>query len=181
MKASWLLEGNDGRIRQLTLRHGDGRPMCVRPVLTAREVCRRLGKSRRQVYRYVRAQQLQPCARVLGQWLFSEDELQHLRRGGVPGFLRQVFWDVRLSDLSLSRHQDFILTRILEFGDRAALRWLFAAYPRKELVGFLQGRSAERLSRRAWNFWRLVLELPPATPRRVSWRLRGRAWGGVTP
>jgi hypothetical protein len=151
----------------------------VHPVLTVRDACRRLGKSRRQLYRYLRTGRLRPCAQVLGQWLFSPAEVEAAASGGIPSRFRRLFWDVRLSDLSPPQHRDFILTRILEFGDQTALRWLFTAYPRKELVTFLEGRGAERLSRRTWNFWSLYLGPPRRTRRRRSWRSHGRAWGGV--
>ena len=180
MKYAWILTGVDGQVQRLSVRSaGATTGTVVHPVLTVRDVCRRLGKSRRQLYRYLRTGRLRPCARVLGQWLFSPAEVEAAAHGAVPGTLRRLFWDVRLSSLSVVRHQEFILARILEFGDSDALRWLFKTYPREQMVSFLEGRGAERLSRRAWTFWMAHVGRRPRTRRRRSWRFRGRAWGGV--
>lgn len=130
-----------------------GRPAeTVRPVLTVQEVGRLLRRSRRQIYRYLRAGRLRPCARILGQWLFGPEEVRRFREGGLPRFLRPLFWDVRLADLSAEHHRDFILARLLESGDRRALRWLLQAYPRGAIRDFLERRGRRVLSRRAWNF-----------------------------
>jgi hypothetical protein len=180
MRWNWKLIGEGDRIRQLTVRRlGDARAMTVSPVLTAREVCHRLGKSRRQLYRDLRAGRLRPCGRILGQWLFADAQVSEAARGGVPRRFRRFFWDVRLADLSLERHRDFVLARLLEFGDREALRWVFERYSRKVVADFLESGVAARLSRRTWTFWATQLGLAPRRRRSGSWRDRGRAWGGV--
>lgn len=96
----------------------------------------------------------------------------------LPKTLQFFFWDARLSDIPVNDHRDFVLGRLLEFGDPAAMRWVFRTYPRKTVADFLRTRGAEVLSERTWNFWSLQLRL---TPRRrpSSWRHRGRALGGI--
>lgn len=181
MEQPWVLTGAGRRLLQLTVRpEGAGAPTIVHPVLTVADVCRRLGKSRRQVYRYVRAGRLPPAARVLGQWLFAPSTVDRSARPAVPSRLRRFFWDVRLSELSVDQHRDFIVARVLESGDREALRWLLRTYSRDALTAFLSGRGAELLTRRAWTFWCLFVGLNARrdTTRR-SWRYRGRVWGGV--
>jgi hypothetical protein len=147
-------------------------------VLTLKDVCGRLAKSQRQVYRYVQEGRLRPCAKILDQWLFDPDEIAGFERFRVPRFLRPFFWDVRLSSLSPVHHRDFILGRLLESGNQAAVVWMFQAYSRKEVVYFLARRGRDILSRRSWRFWTFVLMKTP--PRRhASWRERGRRWGGL--
>ena len=181
MDTEWTLQGRGEQLLQLTARRGRGAAATsVTPVLTVRDACRRLRKSRRQVYRYVRAGRLPPCGRVLGQWLFATADVERCASGQVPRSLRRFFWDARLSDLSVDRHRDFILGRLLEFGDRQALRWLSHTFPRRAIVDFLSEYGPALLSKRAWVFWSLAYGLEAGTRGRSPWRRRGRAWGGLT-
>lgn len=180
MNEQWVLAGVGPRVIRLTRLSRRGRRQeTVSPVLTVTEVCRRLHKSRRHVYRYLQAGRLTPCARILGQWLFAPSEVARLTRRRLPVFLRPFFWDARLADLSVDRHRDFILARLLESGDRDAVAWALRAYPRDAVVAFLKGRGAELLSRRAWIFWAAVFRIGPGKRGRSAWRARGRHWGGI--
>ena len=181
MKDSWVLSGVGDRVQQLTLRRaGDPKRHVVRPVLTTRDDCARLQKSRRQLYRCLRTERLRRCARVWDQWLFAKSEVDRFVRSAIPSTLRRFFWDVPFSSLSSDRHRDFILGRILEFGDRGAVHWAFRAYSRAEVAAFLMGRGADVLSKRTWHFWVMQLGVKPGRRGKRSWRFRGRAWGGVS-
>jgi hypothetical protein len=179
MKETWNLLGVGGHPTRFITRGRAGRPMrSIGPVLTVTDLCRRLGKSRRQVYRFIHSGRLQPCGRVLDQWLFAPEEPAQCATRAVPRFLRPFLWDVRLADLSLDRHRDFILGRLLEYGGPTAMHWGLRTYSRKVVAEFLKHRGATVLSRRAWNFWAVQLGLNAA--RHVpAWRHHGRAWGGV--
>ena len=177
-EGQWVLAGTGQALRRLTIRgHGSRRATAISPVLTVGEVCRTLRKSRRQVYRYLRMQRLQPCARILGQWLVAKAEVDRFADDQVPGRLRAFFWDAQLSSLSVTHHRDFILARLLEFGDRQAARWVLRTYPRRALAAFLQGRGADVLSRRAWQFWASQVGLK--APRMPSRRVGAAVWRGI--
>lgn len=179
MNSRWILTGEGRQIHRLTYRQGRGQPeTTVSPILTVADVCHSLRKSRRQVYRYLRTGRLRPCARVLGQWLFAQTEMDRFAQTRLPRVLRTCFWDTPLSSLSVDHHRDFILARVLEVGDWRALDWIFRTYPRSVVRAFLKGRGADRLSARTWHFWAIQVGLKTAG-RRVSWRIRGRSWGGV--
>ncbi len=179
MKRSWTLCGVGGEVRRLTYDTGAGAATTVSPVFTVSDVCRLLGKSRRQVYRYLRTGRLRPCARILGQWLLSNAEVARLARVRAPTALRRFFWDVPLSSVSVDTHRQFIMGRLLEEGDRPALQWLFRVYRPHQVIQFLKGRGAAVLSRRAWRFWTAQLGVAGAPRVASTWRSRGRAWGGV--
>lgn len=180
METAWELKGEGEKAQSLIRLSASGRPLEeIRPLLIVQEVCRHLGRSRRQLYRYLKAGRIQPCARILNQWLFSLDEVHRFRIEKVPRFLKRHFWDVRLSDLSVTHHRDFILARLLEGGDRRALRWVLRSYPRDSILDFLRRRGTALLSERSWHFWTLQLGISSTVREAVSWRRRGRHWGGV--
>ena len=181
MQTIWVLAGTGGQAQRLRYRHGAGAPRTtVSPVLTVGDVCRRLRKSRRQVYRYLRDARLQPCAQILGQWLFAPEELRRFARDRVPRTLQWLFWDARVAALSTTSHHEYILGRLLQWGDRPALQWLFHAYPRDVMARFLQGRGRDVLDARTWQFWAQYLGVPGDTRGHLPVaRARGRAWGGL--
>jgi len=173
-----MLAGAGQALRRLTVRaRGSRRVTTISPVLTVGQVCRALRKSRRQVYRYLRLKRLQPCARILGQWLVAKTEVDRFARDQVPSRLRAFFWDAQLSSLSVTRHRDFILARLLEFGDQQAAQWVLRTYPRQALAAFLKGRGTDVLSRRAWRFWAVQVGLEG--PRRPSRRAGAALWSGT--
>lgn len=180
MKGWWILKGAGGHVQELTRPSARGREReTIHPVLTVQEACRQLRKSRRQVYRYLQTGRLQPLVRILGQWLFGPEEIRRFREERVPPFLRPFFWDVPLSSLSLGHHRQFILARLLEFGDWKAVRWAFHTYPKESLVEFLRDEGAGQLSHRAWNLWALQFGIRARRRKVTSLRQRGRHWGGI--
>ena len=180
METKWNLSGVGQQVRHLSLRTAEGTRATVSPVLTVREACQRLRKSQRQVYRYVRGGRLRPCAKILDQWLFAKAEIERWLHCRIPTALKPFFWDVRLSTLSADHHRDFILARLLELGDGAAVRWVRQTYPPKEVRNFLIHRGAEVLSPRSWTFWARQVGVTSRRSVRSSWRRRGRAWGGLS-
>jgi len=180
VKYDWILAGVGTRALRLRYRSASTpQSTTVSPILTVGDVCRRLRKSRRQVYRYLRAGRLKSCAHVLGQWLFAPADVERATHANIPRWLQRYFWDTRVSSLLREDHSAYILARILEFGDRRALQWLFHAYPRHQVTAFLTGRGADVLPARTWQFWARYLGLPVRRPGR-SWRSRGRVWGGLS-
>jgi hypothetical protein len=71
----------------------------------------------------------------------------------------RFFWDVDPNLLDVERHKAYIIERILELGDEAAVRWLFATYSRPDIVSVLRGSRG--LSAKSRGFWTLVLEEKP--------------------
>lgn len=76
---------------------------------------------------------------------------------GMPPRLRALFWDVDAGALDLAGHRKYIIERVLEFGDEAAYRWLFSAYPDEEIISVV--KASRRISRRTAammaNFYRI--------------------------
>lgn len=175
----WALSGEGERLIRLVRGQAGGRTTeTVSPVLTVRQVCQRLHKSRRQLYRYLRDGRLKACARVLGQWLFAQADVDDCAHPRLPSLLRPWFWDVPLASLAPDRHEAFILGRVLEFGDQQAVRWLLRTYPRPRIRAFLKGRGADVLSRRTWHFWALFFGRRSRARPTPSWRAQGHQWGG---
>lgn len=69
----------------------------------------------------------------------------------VEASVKNIFWDVNVTDLDLERHRAFIIERVLEHGDEKAVRWLFKNFPRKAIISVTE--KSRRLSPKSRNFW----------------------------
>lgn len=52
-----------------------------------------------------------------------------------------------------------IITSLLNFGDTAALRWLFSMYVRSDITAAVQHPLRGSWTLRALNFWRIIFDL----------------------
>ncbi|MFA4028826.1 MAG: hypothetical protein GDYSWBUE_000890 [Candidatus Fervidibacterota bacterium] len=87
----------------------------------------------------------------------------HLQRQGktmkvLPKELHRYFWDTDPTKVNLRLHRQFIIERLLEFGDEEAIRWLRRTFG-DDAIGEVVQKS-RRLSKRTANFWRLILGIP---------------------
>lgn len=79
----------------------------------------------------------------------------------VPQHVRQYLWDVDQEKLSRSDHADFIIERVLEYGDMSALNWIREQYNPQEIKKVLI--NSRRISAKTGNFFALVYKLDPST------------------
>lgn len=82
------------------------------------------------------------------------------KRRRLPRYLHHFFWDVIPRQVDLSEHSEYVIARLLEHGDLAAIQWLLRTYTKKEIAEVV--RQSRQLSRKSANFWRLQLAIPKA-------------------
>lgn len=88
----------------------------------------------------------------------------------LPEFLRPLFWDVNFDRLRVSGHERYIIERILEFGDDAAVRWMWRTFGPEAIAETV--RRSRVISPRTANLWVLLLNLPRRSIRCFSRRFR---------
>ncbi|CAG0950017.1 hypothetical protein ANRL3_00164 [Anaerolineae bacterium] len=77
----------------------------------------------------------------------------------IPRTLAPAFPEYRLRDLDAHRDAAIIIERTLEHGTRRELQWLFRRYSRARIQNFVRAVGMRRLSKRAFNYWRLILNV----------------------
>jgi hypothetical protein len=91
---------------------------------------------------------------------------------GLPRSLAPCFQEYDLEALDPAHHSHLILERVLAYGDRQELRWLFAQYGRPRITAWVQQWGARRLPWRRYTLWCAMLGLGQPT------RPKGRErWG----
>lgn len=81
---------------------------------------------------------------------------------GIPRSLAPCFQEYELERLDPGQHSDLLIERVLAYGDRRELRWLFRQYGRARIAEWVQRLGNRRLSWRRYNLWCVLLDLPPA-------------------
>jgi hypothetical protein len=74
-----------------------------------------------------------------------------------PRFLRKYFWDVDFLKLDKKIHSQFIIERILEYGDKKAVKWMRRNFKLNEIKKVIC--SSRNLSLKSANFWQFIFDL----------------------
>lgn len=75
----------------------------------------------------------------------------------IPSNLRKYFWDTDFIKLDKNSHSQFIIERILEYGDERAVRWLLKNFRKAELRKTLEKKR--NISPLSANYWSLILNI----------------------
>jgi len=81
---------------------------------------------------------------------------------GIPRSLRPCFQEYDLERLDPTEHGELVIERVLAYGDRQELRWLFEHYGAARVTEWVGRLGARRLPWRRYNLWCVLLGLPPA-------------------
>ena len=73
----------------------------------------------------------------------------------LPEFLRQYFWDVEFDKIDFEKRRIFILKRILEYGDKEAVAWMWKNFKKSEMKDVLC--KYRGFSQKSANFWAVIL------------------------
>jgi hypothetical protein len=76
-----------------------------------------------------------------------------------PPDVKRLLWDVDPDAIDPDRHLDFVIERVMQRGNWAAMKWLRTQMATDKLVDFVN-RRGHRLSPRDTAYWRLVLDMP---------------------
>ncbi|OIO09503.1 MAG: hypothetical protein AUJ52_06315 [Elusimicrobia bacterium CG1_02_63_36] len=153
-------------------------PRPPRRVVTVAAACRRLRRSRRQVYRLMKAGRLGPSEKMLGEWLLDQAAVERLARAPLsaqplPGRLKPLFPEYELKALNAGRDGVLIISRVLEDGGLEDLRWLLKRYPSREIRRVIEEEGSRLLSPRSRRLWsRVFKSTPQPVPTFVKRRLK---------
>ncbi|MFQ5340470.1 MAG: hypothetical protein ACE5F6_02865 [Anaerolineae bacterium] len=81
---------------------------------------------------------------------------------GIPRSLAPCFQEYDLERLDPTQHEELLIERVLAYGDRRELHWLFDRYGRVRVSEWVERLGARRLPWRRYNLWCVLLGLPPA-------------------
>ncbi|MFM9972317.1 MAG: DUF6922 domain-containing protein [Burkholderiales bacterium] len=71
----------------------------------------------------------------------------------ISAEIRPLYWDVDVDGIDLTLHDEFVISRLLEWTTPAALEWLGAHYDKARILEV--NRSSRKISERSRNFWNI--------------------------
>lgn len=77
----------------------------------------------------------------------------------IPISLKPFFQEYDISKLTPETDSFTIIERVLQFGNRQEIKWMFDTYSQEKIFLWLTQYGDERLPQPHLNFWKLVLEL----------------------
>lgn len=149
-------------------------PQPPRRVVTVAAACRRLRRTRRQIYRLLKAGRLGPCEKMLGEWLLDQASVEGMARAPLtaqplPRRLKPLFPEYDPKTLNAGKDSMLIISRVLNGGGREDLRWLLKRYPRREIQRVIREEGSRLLSARSLKLWSMVFNETPSPL--ASWRM----------
>ena len=82
----------------------------------------------------------------------------------IPITTAPFFQEYTFSELNAETHAALVMERLLAYGDRAEVRWLFETYGRERIRLWLADMGARRLPRRRYHLWCILLDVPEYAP-----------------
>jgi hypothetical protein len=88
----------------------------------------------------------------------------------IPKSAAPFFQEYNFQRLDPTTDRSLIVARILAYGNREELRWLFNCYGRKEIQSWVIENGFTKLPLKRYNLWCVLLEVQRITP------LRPKVW-----
>lgn len=77
----------------------------------------------------------------------------------IPSYIKRYLWDVKIDNKNLLKpNANFIIERVLEYGDIKELRWLEKTYSRKKIIKVLS--ESPKISIKTGSFFALYYNIP---------------------
>lgn len=75
----------------------------------------------------------------------------------LPVSFKKYFWDVDFKKIALGKRKEYILKRILEYGDEEAIAWMRSNFKKSEIKNTLCNFRGYSL--KTANFWAFMLNI----------------------
>ncbi len=79
---------------------------------------------------------------------------------------KNAFWDIDTALLDPVKDRQFIIERVLEYGDEKIAHWLLKSFPRASIVSAV--KNSRRLSPKSRNLWGIKLGLWQHLPQSIK-------------
>ena len=76
----------------------------------------------------------------------------------LPPYVKKYFWEVDTKKLDPKKRPEYVIARILEYGDMTAVRWMLKTFDKRALIDAL--KNSREFSSKTANFWGAILGVP---------------------
>ena len=86
----------------------------------------------------------------------------------IPVSAKPFFQEYTFSKLDPHKHASLVMERILAYGNRVEVRWVFDFYGVDQLQKWVRQDGLRLLPKRRYHLWCMVLDLTPETVQKKS-------------
>ncbi len=79
---------------------------------------------------------------------------------------KQLFWDVKFKDLDYQKNADFIISRVLSFGDLSDYKIIKEWYGLRKIKNI--AKKVNYPNKKSLYFWSLIFDLPICTKKLLT-------------
>lgn len=76
----------------------------------------------------------------------------------LPAEFKKYFWDSDFDKLNIINHREYIVNRLLAYGDLSAINFIFTICSRNEILKFLKLKGQKSLSKTNYLFWQKLVK-----------------------
>ena len=76
----------------------------------------------------------------------------------IPTSLTPFFQEYDIKKLTPERDSHTIIERVLQFGNRTEIKWLFAVYTETEITSWVRQFGRDKLLQPHRTFWQIILD-----------------------
>ena len=77
----------------------------------------------------------------------------------IPQSLAPFFQEYDITKLTPEKDAHTIIERVLQFGNRAEIKWLFGVYAQEQVSAWVKNFGKDKLPQPHRRFWEIVLEI----------------------
>ena len=77
----------------------------------------------------------------------------------IPPAFKKFFWDADFAKLKFPEHENYVLGKLMAYGNLASIRWIIRAFDRGTISRYLEKKGTYALDRKSYLFWEKVLRM----------------------
>jgi hypothetical protein len=77
----------------------------------------------------------------------------------IPQAFKKFFWDADFSKLSLPEHQNYILGKLMMYGDIESIQWILRTFDHTTVYGYLKKKGEHTLDKNSLRFWKKLMDM----------------------
>ena len=70
---------------------------------------------------------------------------------------QKLFWDIDLQSIDLSKHKNFVISRIIENGNMKDIYWMKESFSKEEIIEAV--KNSKTISTKTATFWKNIFDI----------------------
>jgi hypothetical protein len=77
----------------------------------------------------------------------------------IPQAFKKFFWDADFAKLKFPEHRNYVLGKLMVYGDLDSIKWILDTFDRGTISRYLEKRGERTLDKKSYIFWTKILRM----------------------